>query len=147
LLLDYSAFDQKPGHGWRRLADVRQFSEAATLIGSYLKHRDDLTDWQRRNLQFHAGQLYAAAGCDRMALVAFRAALDPNELRDSQIRWNAYVKATIAFLEKDREQLIKMRDEIAGGPALRGAVPNLEVVDRLITNFDRPYAEAYGCER
>ncbi|WP_347257296.1 hypothetical protein, partial [Methylocaldum sp.] len=74
----------------------------------------------------------------------FRAALYENEPAESPIRWNAYVRATIAFLERNREKLAELREEIAKGPRLQGAVPNLDVVDRLITCFDEPYSVAYG---
>jgi hypothetical protein len=147
LLLEYAAFDQEPGQGWRRLADAGQYREAATLIGAYLKHRDGLANWQRRNLQFHAGQTHAFAGDDTAALLAFRAALDPNESPTSPIRWNAYVQATIAFLEKNREELKRKRDEISRGSEFQGSVPNLEAVDRLIAHFGKPYFEAYQCNR
>ncbi len=147
LSLGYWAFDQKPGQGWRRLADAGNYREAALLIANYLKHRDDLKEWQGVNLQFHAGQMYAFAGYDAAALVAFRAALYSKEPRASPIRWNAYVKATIAFLEKNRGELTKMRDEIAGGPEGQGTALNLNVVDRLIANFDKSYADAYGGKR
>jgi hypothetical protein len=72
-----------------------------------------------------------------------KAAISENEPEDSAIRWNAYVRATIAFLEKDREELMRMRDEIADGPKLQGAIPNLDVVNRLIAHFDSPYSVAY----
>jgi len=144
LSLDYWAFDQKPGQGWRRPADAGNYREAALLIANYLKHRDNLKEWQRVNLQFHAGQCFALAGDDAAALVAFRAALYSKEPSVSPIRWNAYVRATIAFLEKNREQLTKMRDEIDRGPEGPGTALNMKVVDRLIANFDKSYAEACG---
>ncbi len=95
------------------------------------------------NLRFHAGQLYAFANCKDQALARFKTALFAQE-PDSPIRWNAYVLATIAFLERDRKKLSELREEIAKGPKLEGVVPNLDVVDRLIEHFDEPYAVAYG---
>ena len=77
-------------------------------------------------------------------LARFKTALYSEEPKESPIRWNAYVLATIAFLERDREALVKQRDTIATGPKFQGAVPNLEVVDRLIKYFDEPYAVAYS---
>jgi hypothetical protein len=53
------------------------------------------------------------------------------------------VTATIAFLEGDREGLLAAREQIASGPEWEGAIPNLNVVDRLIANFGKPYSEAY----
>jgi hypothetical protein len=143
LSLDYAAFDQDLGHGWRKLSDAKKFQEAAALIDAYLKHRDDLAAWQRRNLQFHKGQLLAIVGENATALIAFRAAIDSEEAKTSPLSWNAYVKATIAFLEKNREELKKMRDNLAVGAKWHDDV-NLKVIDRLIANFDKSYAEAYG---
>ncbi|WP_077728698.1 hypothetical protein [Methylocaldum sp. 14B] len=142
--LSYETFDQRPGSGWRKIADQGKYLEAAKLIDRYEKEAKVLEEWQRVNLRFHAGQLYAAAEEKDEALARFRAALYENEPAESPIRWNAYVRATIAFLERDREKLAELREEIAKGPRLQDAVPNLDVVDRLITCFDEPYSVAYG---
>lgn len=40
-------------------------------------------------------------------------------------------------------KLAEFREEIARGPKLQGVAPNLDVVDRLIACFDKPYAVAY----
>jgi hypothetical protein len=143
LELDYDAFDQTPGQGWRKLADEGNHLGAAKLVDTYLEFSDGLEDWQRIILLFHAGQLYAVAGVTGDALSRFRASIHPSESEDLAIRWNAYVKATIAFLQKDRDQLVKMRDEISRGPEFEGTIPNLDVVERLIRNFDQCYAVAY----
>ena len=147
LELDYNAFDQTLGQGWRKLADEGTHLGAAKLLDTYFEHKDGLEDWQRINLRFHAGQLYAFAGENATALSRFKASINPSEPEDSHIRWNAYVRATIAFLEKDREQIVKMRDEIAEGPKFQGIVPNLDVVDRLVHNFDQPYSNAYTVQQ
>jgi hypothetical protein len=142
--LGYDAFDQSPGQGWRKLAEAGNFVGAARLVDSYLERQAGLPGWQRINLQFHAGQLYAFAGDNETALSRFRASMNPLEAADAPIRWNAYVRATIAFLERDRLQLVKMRDEIAQGPISQGIVPNLDVAERLLYNFDQPYSVAYA---
>jgi hypothetical protein len=143
LELSYEAFDQRPGGGWRKIADEGKHLEAAKLIDRYEKEKNGLQEWQRVNLRFHAGQLYAFANCKDQALARFKTALFAKEPADSPIRWNAYVLATIAFFERDRKQLSEMREEIAKGPKHQGVVLNLDVVDRLIEFFDEPYAVAY----
>jgi hypothetical protein len=143
LALGYDAFDQRPGQGWRKLADEKKYLEAAQLIDRYEKDKPGLQEWQRVNLRFHAGQMYAFADRKELALARFRTALYAAEPADAPIRWNAYVRATIAFLEHDRKKLAAMREEIANGPKRAGVVPNLDVVDRLIQHFDEPYAVAY----
>jgi len=59
------------------------------------------------------------------------------------VKWNAYVNATLAFLNKDKEKLIKYRNQIAQGLEIKAIIPNLDVVDALIANFDEPYSIAY----
>jgi hypothetical protein len=145
--LDYESFDQRPGNGWRKLVDAGKHLEAAKLIDTYVAHQSGLEGWQVVNLRFHAGQLYAFLDKERLALARFKSSINPNEPNNSPIRWNAYVRATIAFLEKDRETLIRMRTEIASGPEWQGTVPNLDVVDRLLANFDDSYAIAYGTDK
>ncbi|MGH8469551.1 MAG: hypothetical protein ACREX3_03610 [Gammaproteobacteria bacterium] len=95
------------------------------------------------NLRFHAGQVYAFADQRDHARARFKTALFAKEPADSPIRWNAYVRATIAFLERDRKILTSFREEIAKGRKLQGVVPNLDIVDRLIEYFDEPYSVAY----
>jgi hypothetical protein len=143
LELSYQDFDQSAGRGWRKIADQRKYLEAARLIDRYEKEKKGLQEWQRVNLRFHAGQLYAFADKKEQALARFKTALVAKEPADSPIRWNAYVQATIAFLERDRKKLAELREEIAKGPKLRGAVPNLDVVDHLLQYFDEPYSAAY----
>jgi hypothetical protein len=143
LELSYQDFDQRPGGGWRKIADKGKYLEAAKLIDQYEKKKQGLEEWQRVNLRFHAGQLYAFADQKDQALARFKTAIFAKEPADSPLRWNAYVRATIAFLERDRKKLTELREEIAKGPKLEGAVPNLDVVDRLIKHFDEPYSVAY----
>ena len=145
--LDYNAFDQTSGHGWRKLADDGRHVEAAELVDTYLQQNEDLEDWQRNNLRFHAGQLYAFGNDYPTAIFRFKASVSASEPKESPIRWNAYVRATLAFLEEDLEQLVNMRDEIAQGPELQGSVPNLDIVDRLIEKFGQPYSIAYEIKK
>lgn len=145
--LDYVAFDQRPGSGWRELAAAGRYFKGARAIDKYLQTRPELEAWQRINLNFHAGQLYAHAGHTETALERFRQAINPQEPADSPIRWNAYVRATIAFLKGDRDRLVELRDEIAAGPEFKGEVANLRVVDRMIEHFGEPYSIAYSGAR
>jgi len=143
LELDYQRFDQTPGEGWRPVADAGLPLQAARLIDSYASRRPGLNLRQRINLSFHAGQLYAFGGAPVLARKRLQAAIHPDEPSDSPLRWNAYVKATIAFLEQDMEALQQQREEMAAGPRVQGRVPNLDVVDRLIRHFGQPYEVAY----
>lgn len=73
--LGYRAFDQEPGSGWRKVADAGYVLQAAELIDRYRQRHRVLPEWQRANLAFHAGQLYAAAGDTVQALGRLNEAL------------------------------------------------------------------------
>ena len=145
--LDYNAFDQRPGRGWRQLAENGKFLDAARLIDQYIENHKSLDASQRVNLNFHAGQMYAFADDYRTAIDRFSVSTYAEEPPDLPLRWNAYVQATIAFLNKDMKRLEECRKEILEGPTFDGEKANLDVVARLIKHFDRPYAEAYGGRR
>jgi hypothetical protein len=162
LKLDYEAFEQDINGGWRPLGAV-QGCEAATadLIRDYRLRNGGAVAGQRieylTSLLRHESQLAAAAGQSDRAIALRRAA------RGSPA-WEAYYydNATIAFLKRDRAQLLENRAKLAAVPEAEGHAagvaafekkfgrpgpswpPNLEVVDGLIACFDRPYAEAYS---
>ena len=62
------------------------------------------------------------------------------------VRWNDYVSANEAFLRGDLDALKAARERIAAGPKLNGVPANLDVVDRLIARFGKPYRNAYSTE-
>ena len=145
--LDYRSFAKGPNSSWRKVAREKGFEEAGELIDRYLKKHSDLGLSQKVNLNFHAGQMYAFAGHHETALERFKNAKYDPEPEEIPIRWNAYVDGTIAFLEKDKIKLLECRKQIAEGPKINGKAPNLNVVDSLIENFDKPYFEAYMASR
>lgn len=151
LSLDYDSFDQTAGMGWRPLSNTGRYLEAANLIEFYLGNRTELDMSQRILLRFHAAQMYAFADKTQVALDSLRQTLYPSKVLDSLsledrrhfLAWNAYVHATMAFLRKDRVQLRLFRDQISNGPLINGTPMNLDVVDRMILHFDKPYKVAY----
>ena len=139
------AFDQQPGQGWRKPAETDDYTEAGKLIDEYLRRNQTrMPAWQVRNLDFHAGQTYAFAGDYKTAMRRMENALADVEPVESPVRWNPYVRATIAFLKGDKAALAACREEMVRGHEAQGTVPNMEVVDRLIARFGAPYAQAYG---
>ncbi len=148
-LLGYEEFDQTPGRGWRSLTDQNRFVVAAKVIENYLTGHGGLEVQEVANLHFHAAQCHAFDGDPasvQQALVHLKAAFVTAGPARSHAGWNDYVIATEAFLKKDLPALRAARARVAAGPKSKGQTENLEVLDRLIGRFNRPYAEAFPGE-
>lgn len=141
LALDFDAFDQDLAGGWRVLEARGDPLAAAQLLDAYRDAHPELRPWQRTLATFHAGQMYAESGRTEPALARFRAAGSSPDVGPG---WSPYVRATIAFLERDRAALERARDELAAAPYPEGEDPNLRVVESLLDRFDEPYASAYA---
>lgn len=142
--LDFHSFDQTPGNGHREFASRGCYLSAAKITDIYhLHHQLDLLPWQSRILAFHAGQMYAFDQLYDIAINRFKRSFNPEESPTAELSWNAYVKATIAFLAKDMAELRVNRRSIALKPT-DGNIINLRVVDAFIRCFDKPYHEAYS---
>lgn len=146
VMLSYQDFDQKLGHGWREFSGKKEYVKAAEVITSYIEKHEELDQRDLANLHFHAAQCFSMDGEDASIVKALehlqKARVEP-EPADLPVKWNDYVSATEAFLKKDLKSLKAAREKIARGPKMNGEVPNLNVVDRLIANFGKPYAKAY----
>ena len=141
--MTFDEFDQTIDGGWRAIAKRGDYAGAAAAIIDYLQTELELEDGQRRMLHFHAAQMYAFAGEVTEALEHLPFTIEPEEPNPNPVRWNDYVAATVAFLQGDLSGLTAARERIAQGPAWEGEIPNLNVVDRLIANFGKPYPKAY----
>jgi hypothetical protein len=162
LELPFAQFDQQEGSGWRPLYEVRCYTRAADLIADYMKRHSDLVERhpelanQVYILPAHAGQMYALAGRYDVAIDYLQSA--NQKTSQALIHWNAYMAATIAFLRRDRDDLLKQRELIARQPPMpkspgvpewmAGKKVDLDVVDRLIACFDKPFEAGFrdGCE-
>ena len=127
LALDYRAFDQAMGHGWRAWDDRGEHAEAARLLDRYALIHDDLDASEMRMIRFHAGQMYAGIEDRPSAIERFQASIDPDEPPDVPLKWNAYVRGTIAFLERDLDALGHSRRKLAE----QGECPRLVDAARL----------------
>lgn len=123
---------------------------AAELISDYRARRPELSlDFNSYLLFWHEGQLRAEIGDYSSALPLLdRARMRAEVGPEVSSIWNFYVEATMAFVRRDKAALVTARQKLATVPAnyLRGIkqVPNLKVVDALISCFDRSYADAYN---
>lgn len=146
LKLDFKSFDQTlPNGGWRGLANKGCELEAAKVVEIYhLHHYDNLAPWQARILYWHAGQVYAMQDLTDLAIVRFKKSYNSEEKADDKFKWNAYVKGSIAFLERDMSSLIEARDELKS--ASTDARQNLKILESFIRCFKKNYKEAYNSD-
>lgn len=147
LAFSYQQFDQTRAAGWRVLSDRGQYRKAAHLIEAYLIRHPELPADQRGILHFHAAQAFAFAQDTPAAVRHLEHATFDSEPPGSPVRWNDYVLATQAFLRRDRAQLVAARERIARSSPVHGEIPNLKIVDSLITHFGEAYAIAYRAHR
>lgn len=162
-------FDQTD-KGWRRLSQTQECNAAAAdLIAAYRKSNWRKLDegWLKMSY-WHEGQARAIAGQNDLAIPLLLASAVPANSGEqgriaNALSWAEYGLATVAFLHHDLEALKAARARLAALPVplewkevvkdvpaeLQAAAkwpPNLNKVDGLIACFDKPYAEAYGCE-
>lgn len=135
--MDFQTFDQTLGKGWRALSDNCPI-EAAIVIDQYRSHHSKTLDHkQKRILLWHAGQEYAVGGIEKLALIRFRYSSNPDEPAEAHFKWNSYVAASIAFLQKDFERLKLERNKMAKYPKANGV--NLTIVNNMVKCPDSPY--------
>jgi hypothetical protein len=149
LAQDFNLFDQTLGAGHRELGLKECYVEEANIIDVYhLHHQDMLETWQSRVLYFHAGQSYAQSDASfySVAIKRFEKSFNPEQPQDSDLAWNEYVHATVAFLQKDMKRLVSWRDKAAQGRQTDGNKINLRVIDAMIQCFDKPYRVVYSPE-
>jgi hypothetical protein len=143
LNLDYHAFDQTlPDGGWRKYVGCPTLTR--DLIDAYTaRHESTLAKQDWDVLVWHSGQLTAMAGDYAGAIAKMEKTFKPNEKPTDTFLWNAYAKATIAFLKRDRPALISDRKELARGTSPLNGL-NLRKVDAFIRCFDSSYDNAYA---
>ena len=140
LTLSYEEFDQTHGQGFRRLAEKNCVKEAADLIEAYI----EATGAKQTSLIWHIAQMRAEQGDYKSAIAHAKASLrSTEEPKERPLRWNDYVLAVIAFLEGDRDSLVRHRNHVAAGAEeFWGNALNRDLLDRLIAGFGLPYSEA-----
>lgn len=140
LSLPYAEFDQTPGKGMRPLADAGCAKEAADLIVAYIDQNKDT----RKSLTWHVAQQRALQDARAEAVRYARLSLAATEDFDKEaLRWNDYVLATIAFLEKDRSAFDRHVAQVAKAKDLYfGNAMNLRLLETLSRNFEKNYKDA-----
>ncbi len=139
LSLDYEAFDQTQGQGFRVLAEAGCPRQGADLIEKYIEH----TGATQHSLLWHVAQLRGESGQIDAARAAALASLRSEETRDAAFRWNAHVQAYVAFLDGDRAAFDSALAELDGhAETHQGNAMNAGFWHRLAPHFGRGYAGA-----
>jgi hypothetical protein len=143
LELDWHAFDQGSA-GFRTFVSGERYCPliAGKLIEDYLDVHPELSVKQRYVSEFHAGQQFAGLNDIPRALEHFYRGFNPHEDPAGDGKWNAYVRATIAFLEKDRDTLEASLKILERHQDNRMNAINVRLVRGFIAAFDKPYNEA-----
>lgn len=140
MTLSYEQFDQTPGAGFRSLGSLGCYPQEAELIKHYLEATHD----RHRSLRWHLAQVLAFEDKNEAAIRYARGVLyTQEEAKRDRLRWNAFVLATIAFLQNDKPALVKYRNEVAAGKSYYPNAKNLKVLDSLMRNFGKGYDFAY----
>ncbi|WP_257388476.1 hypothetical protein [Tahibacter caeni] len=141
--LPVELFDQTEGRGFRVLAAAGCVREAGDLLEAWAARRDTVP----RSVHWHIAQMRAEHDDRPAAIAAARRALDAQEAADAAFKWNDYVLATVAFLERDRGAFDRHRDAVAAASGQGGNALNLVLLDKLGRHFDRDYLQAQQADR
>ena len=155
LALDFVAFDQTEGSGWRPLYRAGCYAQAAQL----------LRDWRERNesapniILFHEAQMWAYAGNSASARELF-AQTYRDDGSVGAVTWNLYVDGNLAFLQRDRAGLEAAAAALESVPKPSSwdkavdahgqpiALPwplNLNVLEAMLRCWDATYEIAAHC--
>lgn len=104
LTLSYKEFDKNLSNGWHVYSAEKKYRESAMLIQEYVYSHPKLSKIEVNSLYFHMGQMLILADNSKKAVEAFKKAI-VEESGNKFEEHNAYVKATIAFIEGDRPTL------------------------------------------
>jgi hypothetical protein len=141
LARSYQEFDEAvEDFGWRALFQRGCIREAIAILDAYRdRNAGRMTNDQRLELSFHIGQILALSGYEAESLSHFEAARSEMAAEE----WSAYVDATVAFIRKDRRQLLSARERYAKAAASQPM--RLQIIDGLLRCFEKSYAQAVHC--
>lgn len=150
LTLSFTLFDQTPNQGWRSLgssnASLQKLQTMAMVLESYIdRNKQSLSQSEMEILHFHAGQVYALAEDNQEALNHFKQAytnIHDVDLSQEEKAWILYVRATIAFLEKDLYTLKSCAEELKNNFSMI-LVSNIKIVQKMLKNHDQSYKYVY----
>ena len=138
--LDYSDY-LYGSNGFRRLFDNDCQWHAGVEAQDYISaHQFELTGVQRRTLRYNAGRAFAFYGATDEAIRAFTAARARPDTVGQPLDWNAFMDAHIAFLRRNRADLLAAIDRLEAQPVDEyGVKANLDAANLLNTCFFERY--------
>lgn len=143
LSLPYKEFDQTPDSGWRTLSKQNRNREAVVLIEEYLKRHPQLAPIPSGMLHFHAAQLLAAEDREtRRAIAHLKQARCEGQIPG----YNEFADAMRAFLERDYDELLVIRDRVRGYPATGMTKVYQSVVESFVERVDGSYNDVMAYE-
>jgi len=142
--LSFDDFDQKgtlPSTA-RALSERDCMNEAVAAAEDYLLNGPPRTDYQQRIIMWHMAQHLALAGEELQAAHLMAATRVPTGNNDN-IDWNTYVKATRAFLVKDRKAFDTTATTLASSGRESDQI-NRSIVMAMGRCWMKPYRLAYN---
>ena len=143
-------FDQSP-NGWRKFEVTKENLRAANIIREYITKNEDRIINPREGektvvlelMYFHIGQLLASEGQAHWseAIDAFN-----HSFQESRECWNAYVSATIGFLENDTtkvEDAIKTVEASQEADKQSGNLSIIKNFKKALGMGERDYEKPY----
>ncbi|WP_152033002.1 hypothetical protein [Gallaecimonas mangrovi] len=140
MTLSYQQFDQTMGQGFRPLVANKCYPQAAELIAQYIAK----THHPQSSLVWHLAQMQGLSGHYQAAITnANKVLISPEQQAASALDWNDFVHANIAFWQRNKKQLLHFREQLAMAEKIKPNIINLRYLDRLISHFDKPYADIF----
>lgn len=158
LALDFVAFDQTDGSGWRPLYEAGCYQEAAELVRAWAASHPNA----QSIIPYHEAQLWGYAGRSDIAVPLFER-IYREMTGDSSDPWRLYTEGNLAFLQRDRARFEATTAKLAALPRpadwdSRRAVmadgrpagprpwpPNLNILQAMLRCWDQTYEVAAHC--
>jgi hypothetical protein len=132
--LEAKDFDAATAPGWRALSAGECHAEAAQALGAYIAAHGHVY-----HLAFHQGQMLLYAGENAKARPLLLSALRPELPASAPFKWDAYVLATVAWIDGDRERFLRERAVLEAAREFAPNAMNLRVLDALGDSFGGSY--------
>jgi hypothetical protein len=130
--LSLDDFDQSD-QGFRKYS--ANYELICLLIPEYIEV-NDLSGFEAGNLHWHLGQMHAFHDNVEEAITE----MELSYLEGMPIFWKCYVDGSVAFLQRDKAKLLSAFELLKK----QDNQMNLDVLERLIANYEESYWEAYN---